>query len=454
MSLSRKDRPPSPRRRRTLDMRANLSKAIDLHRDGRLEEAEQIYRRILAVEPANPGALNFLGVLLHRRGESAEAVRLIERAIARRPDYADAHNNLGMVLSGLGRFAEAAAAWRRAIDCRPVFPEAYNNLGAALRLQGDLEEAIQVLRQGIAIKPDYAEAHINLGRALRQANQPDAAIQAFQEALRYNPRNPNIYRQLGLLLYKLNRIEEVVACYREWTRHYPDDPEARHLLAAVTGENIPVRAADGYMQTLFDRFAEDFDQQLQRLDYRAPSLLATAIATEWKTPNPILRVLDAGCGTGLCGPLLRPYARHLIGVDLSPGMIAKARERHVYDELVVAELTAFMREQTDCFDLIVSADTLVYFGNLEPPLCAAAAVLSPDGLLAFTVERLVDGAEEFHLNPSGRYAHSLPYLRRLLQFAGLTPLSIISADLRLEGRQPVGGYVVLARKSPGPASVG
>ncbi|MFO7641671.1 MAG: tetratricopeptide repeat protein [Candidatus Competibacteraceae bacterium] len=453
MSRNRQGRAPQPHRRQTLDVRTSLPKAINLHRNGRLEEAEQLYRRILAVQPANPSALNFLGVLLHQRGDSTEAVRLLERSIAHHSDYADAHNNLGIVLSSLGRFAEAVAAYRRAIGCRAIFPEAYNNLGVELRLQGDLEEAIQVLRQGIAIKPDYADAYISLGRALREADQLDAAIQAFQEGLRHNPRNPYGYRQLGRLLYSLNRIEEAVACFREWTRHHPDDPEAWHMLAAVTGENVPVRAADDYMQALFDRFADNFDQQLRRLDYRAPSLLAAAIAMEWETPNPVPRVLDAGCGTGLCGPLLRPYARYLIGVDLSPGMIAKAQGRNVYDELVVAELTAFMREQTDGFDLIVSADTLVYFGDLEPPLRAAAAVLSPDGLLAFTVERLVDGAEDFHLNPSGRYAHSLPYLHRLLQSAGLTPLSIVSADLRLEGGQPVGGYVVLARKSPGPASV-
>ena len=454
MSRKRHHRPPPIRRQQLLDIQTALSMAVNLLRNGKLDDAERLYRQILQIQPTNPDALHFLGVLLHQRGDSVEAMRLIEQSVAQQPDYADAYNNLGNILSSLGQSAEAVAAYRQAIACRADFPEAYKNLGVALRLQGDVAEAIEILQQGIAIKPDYAAAYFSLGRTLSAADQPEAAIQALQEGLQRDPRKPGGYRELGRVLYALNRIEEVADCYQRWVRQYPNDPEARHLLAAVTGEEVPDRAADGYMQALFDRFAHSFDQQLQRLNYQAPHLLATAIAAQSETPNSTLNVLDAGCGTGLCGPLLRPYAQRLTGVDLSPGMVAKARAREVYDELVVAELTAFMQGQVHCFDLIISADTLIYFGDLEPPLRAAAGALLPGGLLAFTVERLVDGIEGFCLSASGRYLHSLSYLERVLMSAHLTPLSIVSADVRLERQDPVGGYVVLARKLPNLASFG
>jgi predicted TPR repeat methyltransferase len=448
MSRKRQHRSPPTRHSPTLDIQSAQAMAIKLHRSGQLDDAETLYQRILHIQPNHPDILHFLGMLRHQRGDSTDGLRLIEQSIAHQPDYADAHNSLGNILNSLGQTDEAIAAYRRAIACRADFAEAFNNLGVALRVQGELAEAIQVLQRGIAIKPDYADAYFSLGRALSAADQLDAAIEAIQEGLRRNPRRPGGYRQLGRLFYRLNRIEEAVACYRQWAEQNPDDPEAQYMLAAVTGENVPERAADRYIQDLFDGFADSFDKNLQGLDYQAPNLLAAVIATEWPTPDAALQVLDAGCGTGWCGPLLRPYAQRLVGVDLSPGMTNKARARKVYDELAVAELTAFMQTRRNESDLIVSADTLIYFGDLSAALAAAAGALRPGGRLAFTLEKLETDAAAmtFHLNPHGRYSHAEPYLRRELAAAGLTLRSLTTATLRFELKQPVIGFVVLAVK--------
>ena len=122
----------------------------------------------------------------------------------------------------------------------------------------------------------------------------------------------------------------------------------------------------------FDRFAQSFDAKLRQLDYRGPELAAAAVARRLGDARGNLDVLDAGCGTGLCGPLLRPYARQLSGVDLSSGMLHKARARQVYDHLILGELTACLEGLAACYDLIVLVDTLIYFGEL-PPVFAAAA---------------------------------------------------------------------------------
>jgi predicted TPR repeat methyltransferase len=161
-----------------------------------------------------------------------------------------------------------------------------------------------------------------------------------------------------------------------------------------------------------------------------------------------LDVLDAGCGTGLCGPLIAPYARRLTGVDLSEGMLAHARDKNVYDALVKAELTKYLRDNRKAFDLIVAADTLVYFGDLKSVLAAAARALRPKGLFVFTLEHAVGGKADvdYRLELHGRYSHARAYVERILTVVGLQP-EIARAELRMEAGVPVAGLVVRATKS-------
>ena len=164
-------------------------------------------------------------------------------------------------------------------------------------------------------------------------------------------------------------------------------------------------------------------------------------------PSKRLDVLDAGCGTGLCGPLVVRYARRLVGVDLSDGMLAHAKKKHVYDALVKTELTEYLRDNGEAFDLIVSADTLVYFGDLENVLAAAAHALRPNGLLVFTLEHAV-GCEadvDYRLELRGRYSHTTAYVERLLAAVCLKS-EIAYADLRMESGAPVAGLVIRATK--------
>jgi predicted TPR repeat methyltransferase len=127
-------------------------------------------------------------------------------------------------------------------------------------------------------------------------------------------------------------------------------------------------------------------------------------------------------------------------------MVERARGRQCYDELVVEELSAFMRSRARAFDAIVSADTLVYFGALEEPLSAAHGALREDGLLVFTVEALPSAAsEKYRLEAHGRYAHSERYLRDALAAAGFTATTFEPATLREESGEPVSGAVITAR---------
>src|SRR5207244_398145 len=145
--------------------------------------------------------------------------------------------------------------------------------------------------------------------------------------------------------------------YHEWLQADPGNSVALHMLAACTGEAAPARASDNYVRDTFDAFAASFDQVLDQLGYRAPMLIGELLERVLPAADASLVIADAGCGTGLSADFLRPRAKWLVGVDLSSGMLARARARSKYDHLVEAELSAWLASQRQVYDLIVSADT-------------------------------------------------------------------------------------------------
>jgi predicted TPR repeat methyltransferase len=270
---------------------------------------------------------------------------------------------------------------------------------------------------------------------------------AFRTALSMNPRNERMHLDFANHLAARGDFAGSLQIYRSLLDIYPEHPIARHLVAAMSGEGWAPRAADDYVQRVFDGFAPHFDERLAQLDYRAPRLAADLVGRHGPAPAS-LEILDLGCGTGLCGPLLRSYARRLVGIDLSPGMLEKARERGAYDALEAAEITAYLAPLDGVFDLVVSTDVFCYFGDLTAALAGAAKALRRGGCLILTVEHLRGGEAglEYRLEPYGRYSHADTYLRRLLPSVGLEIETLEEAMLRLERGAPVAGLLVGARK--------
>jgi predicted TPR repeat methyltransferase len=190
------------------------------------------------------------------------------------------------------------------------------------------------------------------------------------------------------------------------------------------------------------------------LGYRAPQILFDAVMQSEALPRKEgLDVLDIGCGTGLCGSLLRPAARRLVGVDLSSGMLSRAAIRAVYDQLNCGELTRWLSERSERFDVAVAADVLCYFGDLSAAFGNLRTVLRPGGLFACTLEKSPDDKAEtsgsrapFVLCPHGRYQHDGDYVGTTLKNAGLEVVSMTTGILRYERRDPVIGLVAVARR--------
>ena len=433
---------------RELTIEEAVSFAILLQKNKQFLEAHALYRRVLETEPDHPRALHYAGVLAHQQGRNDEALALIERSLALVRDQADWHSNLGIVLQSADRLDRAIDSYRRAISIDPSHANAHNNLGVLLRATGQPVEAEAAYRAAIQLDPEHIDAYTNLGILLNGLKRTEEAAACYCKVITLKPKHREARKLLALAHSTLGEVDKAADIYGEWLEEEPGDPIARHMLAACTGRDVPERASSAFVEKTFDSFASSFESKLASLSYRAPSLIAAMLEDSGLEPSHCLDVLDAGCGTGLCGPIVAPFARRLVGVDLSEGMLAHANDKNVYHALMKAELTEFLRDNGEAFDLIVSADTLVYFGDLKGAIAAFAYALRPNGLFVFTLEHAVRDSDgvDYRLERHGRYSHARANVEQLLAFSGLRS-KIIQAELRMEAGVPVPGLVIRAAKS-------
>jgi predicted TPR repeat methyltransferase len=330
----------------------------------------------------------------------------------------------------------------------PEFAEAFHNLGKALSARNRPEEATVAYGRAVELG---ANAYVGLATSLRYQGLIDEAIAAYRKAIAIGSRQAATFYILGMLLSAKQCDAEAIEVYEQWLQWDPDNPVAQHMLTACRQQSIPPRASDAYVEAVFDGFAPAFDRRLSALEYRAPELAVGLLKRELGDAAATRRILDAGCGTGLCGPLLRPYAGYLAGVDLSRAMLELAEGRGSYDKLVKSELTAFLEDSEDAFDIIVCVDTLVYFGDLKAVLLAVSRALTRWGFFIATLERAENGGGSgYRLNNTGRYSHSGKYLETVFEECNLRLRSIETEVLRQEKGQPVLGLVVCASAGADP----
>ena len=392
-------------------LQSRYRQALALHGQGDHEKAEALYREILGHMPESFHALHMLGVLVGQRNDWAESARLIGAATGIDPTVAAAHANLGNTLRHLGRRDEAIASYGRALRLDPDHVRALKGRGLLLWQAGEREAALACYEHLLGLEPDYADGWIMKAAVYDQLGRSDEAIAAYRKAL----------------------------AFADVT--HPD--KIRYLLAALGDGQVPTASPVEYVRDLFDRYAGHFDAHLVgTLRYRGPEVLIERLREH--LPAGPLDGLDLGCGTGLCGPLLKPLCRTLTGLDVSPKMLEEAARREVYDALVPAEIGAWLATQHGRFDLVVAADVFIYIGDLAPVVAAAYGAARPGAVFVFTTE-VCDGADS-RLMKSLRYAHSASYLERIAVAAGWRVASLAQHELREENERGVAQHLVVLRR--------
>ena len=420
-----------------------LKQAAVAQEEGRLADAENAYLEVLKANPDSGSVLNALGTLYLDQSQTDKARKYFEKAANLSPPSLSACYNLGRLKQIEGDAKGAIDIYRAIVRHEPRFGLAWNNMGIAYREIGDPEEAISCFRRAVAFAPDMAEVWNNLGVAQDEFDMVENASRSYQKAIEIQPDYASAHLNLGVSLHKLKRFKEAEDHYNQVLEIKPDDEAAKFLLQSLGTSTTPDAAPAEHVRRIFDQCAGTFEKILvDELEYKTPELLFNLVRPHLKQG---LTVLDLGCGTGLGSQFYRPYAKLLIGVDVSSKMLQKASEKNTYDDLIVFDILQDWSFPQP-FDLIYSSDVFVYFGNLDPVIRSASSYLVPGGILALSVERLEDDSPGYQLFPSGRYAHSHLYTKNCLKHHGLAPLEETDAVIRKQSGNEVRGLLIVAEK--------
>jgi len=257
--------PPRPAGRRTSPpVFAKLQQAIARHRQGRLVEAEALYRAVLQASPRHFDALHGLGLLALQTGRAAEAATLVGQALAANPHHAEALLNFGVAMKETRRLPEALDSFDRALRLKPDCAEAHYNRAAVLQALDRPQEALAGYERALAIKPDYAEARLNCGIALHALGRLEEALASFDHVLAVKPGYAVAHYNRAIVLQALGRLEDALAGYAQAVRLKPDYAAAFNAQGQVLQTlKRPEEALASYGQAvrIDPGYAEAFNNQ-------------------------------------------------------------------------------------------------------------------------------------------------------------------------------------------------
>ena len=328
------------------------------------------------LEPSQEQLNSLLEHYQARRYEDAK--RLSISITQEFPKHPFAWKVLGAVLKQMGKINESLVATQKSVQLDPQDAAAHSNLGVTLQELGKLDEAEASLRQAITLKPDHAEAHYNLGKVYKKIAKYSKAVECFEKTLELSSED-----LMGATLQ----------------------------LATLGKRKIPDKTPEKYMREFYRKKSKNWNNfDKKKNNYRGHLLIENAFKKTHNISKKI-DILDMGCGTGSLARILRPYARSLVGVDLSPDMLFKAKEICLYDSLYEKDLSQYLGEVLNYYDTVVAAAVLIHFNDLDNIFFLVRDSLKINGRFIFSI--FEETQKNKDLNSFLMYAHSDDYVTAL-----------------------------------------
>ena len=493
-------------------IKSSLEAAARLHQSGQRARAIEIYRALLAEAPRLPPLLNLLGLAMVQDGKVADGLRHLTKAVRLAPEFGDAWLNLAFARYEAQDREGAVAAYRKVLELQPSHLPALLSLAslvgetdttetvALLRravqaapdralpwlrlrraclflgdvagvaeterqidhvglktteelvegghielMEGRLAEATAHFRRARQLQPGSALAALGLGEALlRHRDYRGGALREFDHAVSLAPRRSTPWIGIGRAQLAMGQRDAAAHALRQAIDR-EEGAVQRHLLSAALGQATPAAPIES-LKWHYNPRAAAYDTVQHTLGYAVPEQVDALLRAQ--SSDQFANVLDLGCGTGLLGAVLRPFARRLIGLDASLAMLNMARATRRYDDLIEQEAMAYLAGTRESFDLIVAAEMLIHVGDLAPIFRQIAEHLTPGGVFFATFEQPENAAadaDNVTLLTTGSFAHGEGHVRAAVGAAGLEPVHWASVALPRDSGPAAGTLAAFRR---------
>lgn len=429
-----------------------VNRSLDLYEKGDYEAAENLCIKILKTDSNSHTAWINLGNIRFLKRDFKGAAKAYKKADSLSENNVTAKVNLANVFLEQGDFCAAYKLAGQALRLDSSNLMACSILGTACLSLEKYSEAVEVFLRLTQLDSADAWNYNYLSQAYEKNGDYTKAAEAARQALTLDSDNDSHHLNFAYLLYDMaleNLVDDAKKYARNWLRDFPENPIAVHIGNALCGNKKIERANQGYLVDTFDVFALDFESVLKKLEYKVPAYVGEYLNDFYGRKNrQKIKVLDVGCGTGLCGTEIKKTfpSSFVYGIDLSEKMLDEARRKNIYFKLLNADISDCLAGFDSHFDLIVSGDVFTYFGRLDSLFEKLCFSLKKGGRFIFSVSENNITGDDFFLHLSGRFLHSENYIKNVLKNCGFRLEKIEKKHLRFEGENDVFGFMVSALK--------
>lgn len=406
--------------------------------------AKRQFHNVLELMPQNLHAQFYLGIIALSEQDYDMAESYLHTVLEQDPEQVEALTNLGVIALKRDKGQEAIAYFTKALAINNHHLEARHNLAATFIHHDRFENALIHYQILLEAKPDEIEYLYNSGVAEMALGQLDSAIQLFKKIIKIDPKHFDALSNLAAIYLRKEQRDEARLFFKEAQKIKPTEPVTAFMLQALNPNTSTGETCVPYVENLFNQYALYYDEHMQKtLVYNLPQQLKQLLEKEQISRQE--KALDLGCGTGLSGEVLKPYCHTLTGVDLSTKMIKIAEKKQIYNELHEMEISAYLQQESRCFNLIVALDVLPYFGDLNHLFKSISQHLATQGFFIFTTE--ISESSDWILQSSARFAHHQDYLHQLIKTYDLQLISQQIIAARKHDQNLVQVYMIMVQKN-------